>query len=399
MQSFELSIPQARRLVLRCQGLHKKSPLGRGTVGALKCIEQLGYIQIDTISVVQRAHHHTLWTRVLDFRKEHLDALQKDRKVFEYWAHAASYLPMRDFRFSLPYMNAIAGGQKHWHTPDKKLMQRMIRHIRTEGPVMARHFEDTGEGKSHFWGGSKPAKIALEQLFIEGELMVSHREGFQKVFDLTERVLPRSVDTRIPSHEEFLRHLITRTIQAQGIASEPEIRYLRKGIKADLSRQIQQMIHDGEIVEVKIQENPTSYYSTPELVETGVSTRTSKRTHLLSPFDNFVIQRKRIAALFDFDYQIECYVPKHKRQHGYFCLPILFGDTIIGRLDPKADKREKTLRIENLVLEKPVSQKEQLTRQLASTLRDFAEFNQCTDCRILKSNDKKFAKDLAKVLG
>lgn len=386
---IKLSTAQAKRLVINCQGLHKRNSFGRGESGLLSCIQQLGYVQIDTISVIHRAHHHTLWTRLPTYHESQLDSLQRERKVFEYWSHAAAYLPIDDFRFCLPYMNAIASGQKHWRVPDKKTMKLVVKRIRSEGPLRARDF-DAPEGKQpHFWGGIKPAKIALEQLFIEGRLMVSHREGFQKVFDLSERVLPKDIDTNVPTTQEFCRYLIKRTIQSQGLATDAEIGYLRKGIKPNLKQQIQQMEHDGELVAVQVPGNENTYYSTPKTIEKASSARVAKKIHLLSPFDNFVIQRKRIAQLFDFDYQIECYVTEAKRQHGYFCLPILFGVDLVGRLDPKADRKTGTLQIRNLVIEKAIDRIDVFVHELARKIKVLMKFNNCDRISIERSNHKK----------
>lgn len=399
-KSYMIDLPadQARRLVVNCQGLHKKNAFGQGNAALLDCINQLGYIQIDTISVINRAHQHTLWTRVPTFRESQLDALQRGRKVFEYWSHAAAYLPMRDFRYCLPYMNAIASGQKHWRKPDKKAMKLVRDRIRSEGAKKARDFESTEDEQSDFWGSKKPAKIAMEQLFMEGELMISHRVGFQKVFDLTERILPSDVDTSTPSGEEFRRYLINQTIQSQGFATDSEIGYLRKGVKPQLKKQLKQMAADGELVRVRIHRNLNEYYSQPELIEKASSARVAKKVHLLSPFDNLVIQRKRIAQLFSFDYQIECYLPANKRRHGYFCLPILFGDDLVGRLDPKADRRNRELIVRNLVIEKKIQGVDVFTNELARKIRELAEFNSCESIRIERCNVKKIESALSHLL-
>lgn len=385
---IELSTEHARRLVVSRQGLHKSNAFGRGEPALLEGLIRLGYVQIDTISVINRAHHHTLWTRFPTYRDDHLDALQRERKVFEYWSHAAAYLPMQDYRFSLPYMNAIAGGQKHWRKPDKTMMAEVLQRIRTDGALKARDFEASENHKPNFWGTAKPAKIALEQLFIEGQLMISRRDGFQKVYDLPERVLPAGLDTTIPTTEEFCRHLIQRSLQAHGLATAAEIGYLRKGIKLPLSTQIQQMLADNEIVQVGIPGNPNVYYSQSDLVEQASTVRIAKKVHLLSPFDNLVIQRKRIAQLFDYDYQIECYVPEKKRKHGYFCLPILFGDEFVGRLDPKADRKRKSLTIQNLVMEKEIRQIDLFCKELALKIKALAKFNGCHRITIERCNSE-----------
>ena len=395
---IELSPTQARRLVIARQGLHKSNAYGRGESALMQCISQLGYIQIDTISVINRAHHHTLWTRVPSFRENHLDALQRERKVFEYWSHAAAYLPMQDFRFCLPYMKAIASGQKHWRSPDKKTMASVMRRIRSGGAARARDFLGPEKAKPSTWGGAKPEKIALEQLFIEGKLMISHRDGFQKVFDLTERVLPSGLDTSTPTTAEFCRYLIDRTIQAQGVLTETEMGYLRKGLKTDLKKQVQQMVADNEIVEVGVRDNPNVYYSSSDIIAKVGTTRVARKVHLLSPFDNLVIQRKRMSQLFKFDYQIECYVPEGKRKFGYFCLPILFGDELVGRLDPKADRKNSRLIIRNLVIEKDIKHVDAFVADLARKVHDLARFNGCDSVEMHRCNDRKICSALSGLL-
>jgi uncharacterized protein YcaQ len=291
VQMIELPVDQAKRLVVNRQGLHKKNAFGRGSEALLDCIEHLGYVQIDTISVINRAHQHTLWTRIPSFREGQLDSLQRDCKIFEYWSHAAAYVPTQDYRYCLPYMNAIAAGQRHWRKPDRKTMKSVMSCIRSEGAKKARDFESSESKQPDFWGSKKPAKIAMEQLFIEGQLMVSHRDGFQKVYDLPERVMPSGIDTSVPSTEELCRYLIDRTIQSQGFATDSEIGYLRKGIKPQLKNQIQQMLADEELVQVSVHGNPNVYYSRTEIIEKESCARVAKKVHLLSPFDNLVIQR------------------------------------------------------------------------------------------------------------
>jgi len=187
-----------RRIALNQQGLLKNDSFGRGKAATLRAIEHLGYVQIDTISVVERAHHHVLWSRVSNYQPKFLDRLVRQRNLFEYWYHAAAWLPMRDFRFALPRM-AQTNGERNWFkSSERKLIGHILKRVREEGPLRARDFEDTRKGKKQWWDW-KPAKQALEQLFMQGELMVSGRQGFQKVYDLRERVLPDWVDTRQPT--------------------------------------------------------------------------------------------------------------------------------------------------------------------------------------------------------
>jgi uncharacterized protein YcaQ len=191
-----------RRIALHQQGLLRNESFGRGKGAVLRAIEQIGYVQIDTISIVERAHHHVLGSRVANYRPTMLEQLVGERKLFEYWFHAAAWLPMADYRFSLPRMHQL-NGERHWFKgSNPRLMHEILARIAADGPLRARDFEDTRQSNSGWWDW-KPAKQALEQLFMQGELMVSARQGFQKVYDLPERVLPDWVDTRMPTLDEF----------------------------------------------------------------------------------------------------------------------------------------------------------------------------------------------------
>lgn len=376
---MNLSQQQARKLILLCQGIHKEARFGGGSKGTLKAIEQLGYIQIDTISVVERAHHHTVWNRVPTYQIEHLNQLAKEQQVFEYWSHAAAYLPMRDYRFSLPRKHAIkSGAHRHWHAKDKKLMQLVLKRIRDEGPLQAKDFEQKRPTKNTGWWDWKPAKKALEQLFMEGDLMVTKRQGFQKVYDLSERVLPANCDTRSPSEAAFHEHLILRYLCANGIGTAAEISYLRKGIKASVQQRCEQLHEDGKLIHVTVgNDNTQDYYALPTIEETLAQSLSRSKVKILSPFDNLLIQRKRTKALFNFDYQIECYVPAAKRQYGYFSLPILWGQNLVGRMDSKIDRKTGILHILNLAIEEDNigKRKSEFNQALQASLQDFLHFN------------------------
>ncbi len=267
-----LSKKEAARLALQSQGLLKRNPFGKGKGGVLRALDQLGYVQIDTISVIERTHNHTFWTRVPNFNPDVLDQLQvKDRKIFEYWSHAEAYLPIEDYRFYLYKMRAIAAGEKHWHAPDKKMMKRVLNRFRGEGPLMARDFKPPEDHKAAPWWNWKPAKRALEQLFIEGKLMIVRRNNFHKVYDLPERVLPANLDTSLPTTEEYCRFLINRAIQTHGLVTEGEIGYLRKGIKKDIKTTLQQMLEEGEIQTISvIGISNQIYYTTEERLSSVV---------------------------------------------------------------------------------------------------------------------------------
>src|SRR5688572_18156438 len=201
-----MTVKQLRRITLENQGLLHAAPFGKGKNAVLSALEHLGYLQIDTLSIVERAHHHTLWTRIPDYKTEHLNELVKERKVFEYWFHAASYLPMKDFRFALPQMLEVKQSETHYYNAEPKLMQYVMDTIRAEGPKKARDFENESK-KAGSWWNWKPAKVALERLFLQGDLMISERNGMQKNYDITERVLPENIDLTEPSPIEFAEYL------------------------------------------------------------------------------------------------------------------------------------------------------------------------------------------------
>ena len=359
---------------------------GAAVSATLCAIEHLGYIQIDTISVIQRAHHHTLWNRNPRYRTSHLNQLVVDKKVFEYWSHAAAYLPMSDYRFSLPRKQAIASGDlDHWYEHDEKLKKSVLERITSEGPLMARDFEHKGK-KTGDWS-SKPAKRALELLFMQGDLMVPRRDNFHKVYDLTERVLPEGIDTTPPRPAEYARFLINRYLQANGLARPAEITYLLKNTQALIAATIQEMVSDRELLPISVHGNP--YYTLPASLELLGKPLGRSKLKILSPFDNLVIQRKRTQALFGFDYLLECYVPEPKRQHGYFSLPILWDGKLVARMDCKADRKKSLLQIHHLSMEPGLTKIEAFSLALGRELKSFLQFNDCRHIRLLKTSPGK----------
>ena len=390
-----LSIQQARKLVLLSQRLPPTKQTGSATAATLAAIEHLGYIQIDTISVIQRAHHHTLWNRNPRYQASQLEQLLTEKQVFEYWSHAAAYLPMADYRFSLPRKHALASGeQKHWYKRDEPMLQRVLQRIATEGPLMAKDFENTGK-KSGAWG-AKPAKRALEYLFMQGDLMVPHRIKFQKVYDLTERVLPAGMDTTLPEPEEYARFLITQYLFANGLGQPAEIAYLRKGIKPLVAATLEEMVSAGELLQITVADK--RYYAFPASLELLSKPLARSKLKILSPFDNLVIQRQRLKALFGFDYLIECYVSEAKRRYGYFCLPILWDGQLVARMDCKAEKKASLLHIHHLVLEPNVTRTEALFLALCQELEVFLRFNHCNQICLHRTSPVQVKSELQRLI-
>jgi uncharacterized protein YcaQ len=385
--SASLSVQQARKLVLHSQQLATAAPSGSAIAATLSAIEHLGYIQIDTISAIQRAHHHTLWNRNSRYNANQLDQLLASKQVFEYWSHAAAYLPMRDYRYSLPRKHAIASGEQgHWYEPDKPLMKAVLKRIASEGPLMAKDFEYRGE-KLGEWR-SKPAKRALECLYMRGDLMISERRSFHKVYDLTERVLGPTVNTTAPTSEEYGRFLVSRYLQANGLGQPAEISYLRKNTKPLIATSLQSMLADGELVQLDVSGH--QYVALPQSLALLNTPLARNKLSILSPFDNLLIQRKRMQTLFNFNYLIECYVPENKRQYGYFSLPILWNGKLVARMDCKADRRESHLHILHLAAESSLENIDGLARALCRKLPSFMQFNHCRQLSLHKTSPKSY---------
>ncbi|WOX04277.1 winged helix-turn-helix domain-containing protein [Microbulbifer pacificus] len=356
-----LPADRTRALVLARQYVH--SPWS-GDVAGL--IGYLGALQLDAIQVITRAHLHQLHVRLPRLREANLigalESAERERQIFEYWSHAAAYLPVDNYRFARIRMDRIRDGQKHWFERNARLCRFVLDRIRAEGPLKASDFV---RAKGGWWSWSEEKK-ALEQLFHEGELMVSHREGFQKVFDLPERLLPADVKTSAASEAEYGRHLVGSFLRAQGLGRAEEISYLRKHDKDLVVQAVEGMLKSGELLPVGKELILTEDME----VEPPAAPR---KVRLLSPFDPLVLQRKRLKRLFGFDYQLECYVPGPKRKFGYFCLPILYRDGFAGVVDLKADREAGLLRVKALHWRSPPGSA--LLSGYNKALGDFARYH------------------------
>ncbi|MGI9326806.1 MAG: winged helix-turn-helix domain-containing protein [Pseudomonadales bacterium] len=394
-----VSLDRLRRSALVGQGLHRAQAFGRGKNAALRALTQLGYIQIDTISVVARAHHHVLRSRVDNYQAPMLDALVANGSVFEYWFHAAAYLPMADFRYALPRMRQVKAGKLHFTgRRDRKTEKAVLERIRSEGALSARDFE--GDGGRGGWWDWKPAKRALEVLFLQGDLMVSERQGFQKRYDLTERVLPSHIDTRTPSTEEYAEHLLQQCLRTFAAVTVPQASYLRRSadLRAALQRLIAERVARQQLIAAQAPDG-SRWFVDPQALESR-ATALGQRAHILSPFDPMVIQRKRTQSMFGFDYLIECYVPGPKRVYGYFCLPILYRDTFVGRMDCKAHRDAAVLEIKALHLEENAgSTLDGWFPAFASALEEYALFNQCERIHLPDGLPRKLRSGLRSLIG
>ncbi|MCP5048953.1 MAG: winged helix-turn-helix domain-containing protein [bacterium] len=414
MKKIKISLNTARRIALNAQLLDGRTNLPAGKEGVMQVFERLGYIQIDTLSVVKRSHHHILWTRLPDYDETMLHDLQTDdRKVFEYWGHAMSYLSMSEYRYYLPRMRHFEAPQTTWGRERLRrcghLMEPIMKCIREEGPLSSKDIAALPGNKNGVGESDPPEsiRIALDLLFWKGDIMVTERRSFRKVFDLPERVLPKDLDTRFPTEVEMGDYFVCRSLTAFGVANGKEIcsfmqaETLRdadtRAVSNDVISAVLNRRKDaGEIVTLEIENNGgTDYYAFAETIEEkSPPGPVPSQVFLLSPFDNLIIRRDRTQRLFDFDYALECYVPAAKRKYGYFVLPVLWGERLVARLDSKAEKKKKTYFIRNLVFEPWFEDYDEFLPLFAAKLMEFARFNLCEKVKLEKVSPAKIKKDL-----
>ena len=350
----------ARRLLLDAQGLLERPRAA--TVGSLyELIERLGFVQIDSINIVERAHHLTLASRLRGYRPSLLERLlgPRDRRLFEHWTHDASAIPSIWFpywrvRFERYRKEVLA--RPWWRErigPEpEKVVAGVLERLRREGPLLSRDFEDErGPGADKAWWGWKPQKVALEYLWRVGELAIAGRVNFHKIYDLTERVLPEVVDLPRPSDEAHAAWACRTALERLGVASPEEIMGFWRAIKSDeVRRWGEKAVGGGEVVVVEVEaldgSRPRKAYAPPDWEERAAAAPEALgRIRILNPFDPILRDRNRTLRLFGFDYRFEAFVPAGKRQHGYYVLPILEGERLIGRLDPKLYREEGRLDI------------------------------------------------------
>ena len=344
--TLQLTKIQAKRLWIRAQRLDALEPFGRGAPATQRAIEHLGYVQIDTINVIERCHHHILYNRIPRYRREDLRQAQAvDKSVFEYWTHALSYVPTCDFRFFMRQMQKARTAPSSWFRSVKpEEMRKVLRLIKVGGALSIRDIQDDVlVEKNHPWASRKPSKKALQLGFYSGRLVVSERLGMLKKYELTERHFGWPERPRIASEAETLRYLLERGLRSQGLISLESITHLNAPQKPGLRKLIDSCAKRGELLPVQVTGlEKTQFWIEPAQLDLDAASEI-ERVHLLSPFDPLVIQRKRLSALFDYDHRFEAYLPIEKRTFGYFALPVLVSDQIVAAIDLKTDRGERKL--------------------------------------------------------
>lgn len=394
MEPISLTKSQARKIILNAAGLARKAQFGEGIEAVYRVIDHLGFVQLDTNYVVERAHHHVMAARIPYYQTEWLAELGEDGRIFEYFTSDAGYLPSRDFRYSLPVKEAFANNEKPIAPAETRMMKVVLDRVEREGPLMVSDFDDDRIEASTGWWDWRPAKVALERLYLEGELMISRTKTFQKVYNLPLNLVSPETDLTMPTKEDFARYIIRRTLGALGITYIKELKWRARRVKGNMVKtELEQMIADGEVQIVKV----NGLKSAPLYMLSGqnLDIELAEDVFILSPFDILNVFRHRLKDFFDFDYQIECFVPAAKRKYGYFSLPILSGDTFIARMDAKADRKQKVLIVHNLHFE--LIELDQTTiEKFIEALKAFVLFNQCRSIIFRKSNNETYLEAITK---
>lgn len=358
--TLTLSNADARRIFLATQGLSR--PRGAlSKAGLLELIESIGFVQVDSIATVERAHHHILFARNPTYRREHLTALlEEDGALFEHWTHDAAIIPSAFF----PYWKhrfararaTLAERWRSWHENGfETYVEHVLERVRAEGRLMARDFEqEAGKRPAGGWWNWHPEKTALEYHWRTGALAIAGREGFQKVYDLTERVIPARHRGGEATPDAFLDWACTSALERLGFATSGEIAAFWDLVTPEEAKGWVEANRDRlepVLIECVGSKPRASHAFAGSAAIFDSLPAAPARLRVLSPFDPLLRDRARAERLFGFNYRIEVFVPAEKRVYGYYVFPILEGDRMVGRIDMKADRKAGTLDVRRLWLE------------------------------------------------
>jgi len=391
-----LTLPQTRSLMLAAQGLLTAPQKTATKADVLACIRRMQLLQIDTISVVARSPYFVLWSRLGDYDPTWLEDLLEEGDIFEYWAHAACFIPIEDYRLYRRIMLNTAPEDRYrkktaqWLRDHADQVEAMLAHIRENGAVRSSDFERPDGRKGDGWWDWKAEKLILENLFYAGKLMIARRDKFQRIYDLQERVMPAWDDSTVPPMDEVLKTFVANTVKALGVTKLGWIADYYRMYKKDAQTATDALLQEGALCQVEVagwDEPGYVHAENADLMEKAADNAlVPDYTVLLSPFDPLVWHRERASELFGFEYRIECYTPAAKRQYGYFTLPILHRGALVGRLDPKAHRKEGRFEVKALHLEPDVPVNDALIHDLADAIKRCAAWHNTPDVEIVRSD-------------
>ena len=407
------NLSSLRALALYTQKLHTTNHQPKPDADALyDMVDSLGCVQIDTLQMVHRSQYLVLWSRLGSYDPGDFYSLVygSDRRLFEGWQHAASIIPLAEYRFQKPHQRSLKEEPSDWYTRwltennNSMMLNQVLERIQNEGGLRASDFKYEGPKRGSWWDW-KPAKMALEYHFAFGNLMVADRPNFQRVYDLTSRILPDWVDLSEPTIEQRDRFWIERGVRALGVcdpAQAADYTWMKLGRARPI---VKTLVKEGVLLEVEAElmgaqtETMLVHRDRLPLLERAASGEIQpRRTTFLSPFDSLFWARQRDRKLWGFRQSLEAYLPAAKRTYGYFCLPILHKDRLVGRFDPKLDRKANRLIIKALYLEPGIQPDDELIFCIAASLRDFMSFHNATDLSIERSDPLEFGRKLLAAL-
>lgn len=381
---------QAQDVMLAAMGLDRRPSHAAKKEDVLASIRRMGVLQIDTIHVVARSPYFVLWSRLGAYDPAWLDDLLAEGKLFEYWAHAACFIPVEDYGlFRRLMLDTPREARYDWLDSHADVTADVMMYIREHGEAKSAHFKRQ-KGQSNGWWDWKAEKMALEMLFGIGELMIARRENFHRVYALPESVLPDWDDAAAPPLEDVYRQFILNTVKALGITTAAWVADYYRTKKNPTVKRVEALAAEGLLQPVVVEGWAETAYIHPDnahLLDVHIR---PELTTLLSPFDPLIWDRERLSAMFDFDYRIECYTPEPKRIYGYFSLPILWRGELVGRLDAKAHRKEGRFEVKVLHLEPDAPLTDELAADIAGALRDCAVWHGTPEVEVVRCNPPQF---------
>jgi uncharacterized protein len=380
-----LSQDAVRGMMIAAQGLQQddqRTPSPATKVDVRQMIQQMYALQIDTIHVVARSPYLVLWSRLGEYPQRWLDELLAEGALFEYWARAACFLPSEEYplyrRLMLDGLTWNGKSWGVWLREHAELVDRLLAHIREHGPARSAEFARAGGAQAGWWNWTDE-KTALEGLWMRGDVMVANRQNFQRVYDLRERILPDWDNANTPPVEAVYETFVLNTVKALGVTKAAWVADYFGLYKKVAQAAIERLAQRGQLLTTPVEGWDMPGYFHPDHQEAIAAAARGQipvsKTTLLSPFDPLVWDRARAQDLFNFTYRIECYTPAPKRIYGYFTLPILYNNALIGRLDPKAHRREGIFEVKALHLEPGVVVVDALVAEMKCALHACAAWH------------------------
>lgn len=392
-----LSRNQARSIQLSTLGLLHSSTKSATKEDLLKAIQNMSILQIDSINVIHRSPYLVLWSRIGNFPIEWLTDLLKERTLFEYWSHAACFIPTPDYPLYKAFIDAKERmnflSYEKWMAENNEMVTKITTYITKNGPSSTAVFKDTKREKGGWWNW-RQEKVALESLFYTGVLTTSERKNFQRVYDLTQRVIPKEYRKKVALKKVY-EELIERSVKHLGITKKEWIPDYFRLKKTVVSPVFEKLLKRKKFVEVCVEgfDQPFFVHKDNEQLIQQALTNQLIPTHtiFLSPFDPLVWDRFRLKEMFGFEYQIESYTIQSKRIYGYFTLPILYKGALIGRMDAKAHRKEKIFEVKALHFEEDFVPDIKCVKEIVKTLKNFANWHGTPEVKVAKIVPERYS--------